>query len=398
MLNQSFADLGSTPFSNSYLHAEDLERMEPTYPLHARVCGSCFLVQLEAFETPQKIFGDYAYFSSYSDSWLQHARSYAEKAAKRFRLGSQSRVVEIASNDGYLLRWFQELGVPVLGIEPAANVARVAEEKGVPTRVLFFGRETAHKLVAAGESADLTAANNVLAHVPDINDFVAGFSILLKPEGVSTFEFPHLLRLMEQRQFDTIYHEHFCYLSLTTVAKIFETHGLRVFDVEEIPTHGGSLRVYACHRGATHSETPAVSNLLKRECIFGLRDLACYASFQEEVKALKRDLLAFLIEAKRAGKRVAGYGAPAKGNTLLNYCGVRTDFIDFTVDRSPHKQNTWLPGTRIPVLEPEHVRAAKPDYLLLLPWNLQNEVMEQMAYIREWGGRFVVPIPKVQVI
>jgi 2-polyprenyl-3-methyl-5-hydroxy-6-metoxy-1,4-benzoquinol methylase len=372
--------------------------MEPTYPLHARVCGRCFLVQLEAFETPQNIFGDYAYFSSYSDTWLQHARAYAEKTIKRFGLNSGSRVVEIASNDGYLLRWFHERGIPVIGIEPAANVARVAEERGIPSRVLFFGRETAERLAAAGETADLTAANNVLAHVPDINDFVAGFSIVLKPEGVSTFEFPHLLRLMEQRQFDTIYHEHFSYLSLTTVARIFASHDLRVFDVEELSTHGGSLRVYACKQGAAHPETAAVKAMLERERRFGLQELSRYASFQEEVKAVKRDLLAFLIEAKRAGKRVAGYGAPAKGNTLMNYCGIRADFIDFTVDRSTHKQGTWLPGTRIPVYGPEEIRAAKPDYLLILPWNLKDEVMEQMAHIRGWGGRFVIPIPNVEVL
>lgn len=397
-LHQSLADLGSTPLSNSYLRAEDLERMEPNYPLHARVCGSCFLVQLESFESPQHIFGDYAYFSSYSDMWLQHAKTYAEMTSKRFGLGPKSRVVEVASNDGYLLRWFKDMGIPVLGIEPAANVAKVAEERGIPSRVLFFGRQTAQQLADAGETADLTAANNVLAHVPDINDFVAGFSIVLKPDGVATFEFPHLLRLMDQRQFDTIYHEHFSYLSLSTVSKIFAAHGLRVFDVEEIPTHGGSLRVYACRKKAVHAETPAVANLLEREHAFGLLDLSRYAAFQEEVKALKRDLLTFLIEAKRAGKRIAGYGAPAKGNTLLNYCGVRTDFVDFTVDRSPHKQNTWLPGTRIPVFAPEQIREAKPDYVLILPWNIRDEVMEQMAYIREWGGRFVIPIPKVQVV
>jgi 2-polyprenyl-3-methyl-5-hydroxy-6-metoxy-1,4-benzoquinol methylase len=396
-LTQSMADIGSTPLSNSYLRAEDLERMEPNYPLHARVCGKCFLVQLESFESPQHIFSDYLYFSSYSDSWLKHAKAYAEAMSKRFRLGGGSRVIEIASNDGYLLRWFKDMGIPVLGIEPAANVAKVAEENGIPSRVLFFGRATARLLADAGELADLTAANNVLAHVPDINDFVGGFAILLKPEGVSTFEFPHLLRLMDQRQFDTIYHEHFSYLSLTTVQKIFAAHGLRVFDVEELPTHGGSLRVFACRQEASHAGTPAVAALLAREREFGLTDLARYATFQEEVKKVKRDLLSFLIEAKRAGKKVAGYGAPAKGNTLLNYCGVGTDLIDFTVDRSPHKQNTWLPGTRIPVHAPEKIREEKPDYLLILPWNLRDEVMEQMAHIREWGGRFVVPIPEVTV-
>jgi 2-polyprenyl-3-methyl-5-hydroxy-6-metoxy-1,4-benzoquinol methylase len=397
-LTQSLADVGSTPLSNSYLREEDLERMEPNYPLHARVCGKCFLVQLESFESPQHIFSDYAYFSSYSDSWLKHAKAYAEAMTARFGLGAGSRVVEVASNDGYLLRWFRDMGVPVLGVEPAANVAKVAEENGIPSRVMFFGRETARTLAANGESADLTAANNVLAHVPDINDFVAGFAILLKPQGVSTFEFPHLLQLMEHRQFDTIYHEHFSYLSLTTVKTIFAAHGLRVFDVQELPTHGGSLRVFACLDAASHAETPAVAALLAREKAFGLTDLKRYATFQEEVKKVKRDLLSFLIEAKRAGKKVAGYGAPAKGNTLLNYCGVGTDFVDFTVDRSPHKQNTWLPGTRIPVHAPERIREEKPDYLLILPWNLQEEVMEQMAHIREWGGRFVVPIPETKVL
>ena len=397
-LTVSLADLGSTPLSNSYLREDDLERMEPNYPLHARVCGKCFLVQLESFESPQNIFGDYAYFSSYSDSWLRHAKAYAAAMTARFALGAVSRVIEVASNDGYLLRWFRDGGVPVLGVEPAANVAKVAEAAGIPSRVAFFGRETARALVDEGLSADLTAANNVLAHVPDINDFVAGFAIVLKPEGVSTFEFPHLLRLMEQRQFDTIYHEHFSYLSLGTVRTIFAAHGLRVFDVEELPTHGGSLRVYACREGASHAATDAVEALLARERAFGLTDLARYAGFQEEVKAVKRDLLSFLIEAKRAGKRVAGYGAPAKGNTLLNYCGVGTDMLDFTVDRSPHKQNTWLPGTRIPVYAPERIAAEKPDFLLILPWNLKDEVMEQMAHIRAWGGRFVVPIPETKVI
>lgn len=397
-LAHSLADLGSTPLSNSYLREADLERMEPNYPLHARVCGNCFLVQLESFESPQNIFGDYAYFSSYSDSWLHHARAYAEAMTARFGLGAASRVVEVASNDGYLLRWFRDLGIPVLGIEPAANVAKVAEAAGIPSRVAFFGRETAAALRDAGETADLTAANNVLAHVPDINDFVAGFAIVLNPEGVSTFEFPHLLRLMQQRQFDTIYHEHFSYLSLTTVRTIFAAHGLRVFDVEELPTHGGSLRIYACRENASHVAKPAVDALLSRERESGLADLTRYAGFQEEVKAVKRDLLSFLIEAKRAGKRVAGYGAPAKGNTLLNYCGVGTDMVDFTVDRSPHKQNTWLPGTRIPVHAPARIAEEKPDYLLVLPWNLKDEIMEQMSFIREWGGRFVVPIPEMQIL
>jgi len=397
-LSTSMADLGSTPLSNSYLKESDLERMEPTYPLHARVCGECFLVQLEAFESPQHIFSDYLYFSSYSDSWLAHAKAYADKTSKRFGLGGAHRVIEIASNDGYLLRWFKDLGVKVLGIEPAANVAKVAEENGIPSRVLFFGKETARLLADAGETADLMAANNVLAHVPDLNDFIGGFPIVLNPEGVLTFEFPHLLQLMIHRQFDTIYHEHFSYLSLLTVARMVEAHGLRVFDVEELPTHGGSLRVYVCHKQAAHAESPAVGALIAREKEFGLADLKRYAAFQEEVKAVKRDLLEFLIRAKREGKSVAGYGAPAKGNTLMNYCGIRQDFIDFTVDRSPHKQNTWLPGTRIPVSAPDRIREEKPDYLLILPWNLKDEVMKQMADIRAWGGKFVVPIPTVQVL
>jgi predicted TPR repeat methyltransferase len=397
-ISVSLADLASTPLSNSYLKAADLERMEPTYPLHARVCGECFLVQLEAFESPQHIFSDYLYFSSYSDSWLAHAKAYAAKTSARFGLGASHRVIEIASNDGYLLRWFKDMGVQVLGIEPAANVAKVAEENGIPSRVLFFGKETARLLADKGETADLMAANNVLAHVPDLNDFIGGFAIVLNPEGVVTFEFPHLLQLMIHRQFDTIYHEHFSYLSLLTVARMLEAHGLRVFDVEELPTHGGSLRVYAAHQKSSHAKTAAVDALVAREKEFGLADLKRYTAFQEEVKALKRDLLEFLIQAKREGKRIAGYGAPAKGNTLLNYCGVRQDFIDFTVDRSPHKQNTWLPGTRIPVYAPERIAEEKPDYVLILPWNLKDEVMTQMAHIREWGGKFIVPIPKVQVV
>lgn len=398
-LTHTFVDLGMSPLSNSYLRSEDLGRMEPFYPLHARVCDQCRLVQLEEFESPQAIFSDYAYFSSCSDSWLAHAKEYADRMISRFGLNQSSQVVEIASNDGYLLRNFREKGIPVLGIEPAANVAKVAEEAGIPTLVKFFGVQTARELVGEGRQADLLLGNNVLAHVPDINDFVAGMKILLKPEGVITMEFPHLLQLMDKSQFDTIYHEHFSYLSFITAQRIFEKHGITLFDVEELPTHGGSLRVYG--RDAEYGSFPVsvnVERLVNREVAAGLTTLEAYAGFAEKVRETKRRLLAFLIQAKREGKTIVGYGAPAKGNTLLNYCGIRTDFIDYTVDRSTHKQGRFLPGTHIPVHHPDKVRETKPDYLLILPWNLKDEIMGQMAHIREWGGKFVIPIPGVEVV
>ncbi len=394
---QSFADLGMSPLSNAFVAPERAGAMEPFYPLHARVCDACHLVQLEAFETPEQIFGDYLYFSSYAESWLRHAEAYAAEMVARFGLGAASQVVEVASNDGYLLQYFAAHGVPVLGVEPAANVAAVARDKGIPTEVAFFGVATAQRLKAAGVAPQLMAANNVLAHVPELNDFVAGFAVLLAPGGVLTVEFPHLLRLMRERQFDTIYHEHFSYFSLLTVQRIFAAHGLRVFDVQQLPTHGGSLRVFVTQGDAPHAETPAVPALLAEERAAGLEGRAAYAAFAEQVVDTKAALMAFCVEARRAGKTILGYGAPAKGNTLLNYCGIGPEFIGFTVDRSPHKQGLLLPGTRIPIRAPEALLAARPDYVLILPWNLRDEIATQMAAVREWGGRFVVPIPSVQV-
>jgi SAM-dependent methyltransferase len=398
-LTLSFADLGMSPPSNAYLKPAQLGRVEKFYPLHAWVCESCLLVQLEEFETPEQIFSDYAYFSSYSESWLAHAREYTAMMIKRFGLGAKSRVVEIASNDGYLLQYFVAAGVQVLGVEPAANVAKVAEEKGVPTLVRFFGTETAKNMVAQGKQANVLLGNNVLAHVPDLNDFVAGMKVLLAPGGVITMEFPHLLRLMQENQFDTIYHEHFSYFSFLTVREVFAKHGITLFDVEELPTHGGSLRIFGRHaEDATRAVLPSVDGLLARERAAGLDKIDTYRAFEEQVKETKRRLLEFLIAAKRSGKTVVGYGAPAKGNTLLNYCGVRTDFIDYTVDLSPHKQGHFLPGVHIPIYEPERIRATRPDYVLILPWNLKDEVMKQMADVRSWGGKFVVPIPEVKVL
>lgn len=398
-LSLSFADLGMSPLSNAYLKPGQLGKMEPFYPLHAWVCESCFLVQLEEFESPEHIFSDYAYFSSFSDSWLDHARQFTEQVSKRFALDASSFVVEIASNDGYLLQYFVACGVPVLGIEPAVNVAAEAERKGVPTLVKFFGTQTALDLKASGRQVDLLIGNNVLAHVPGLNDFVAGMEILLKPGGVISMEFPHLLRLMEENQFDTIYHEHFSYFSFLVAERVFAKHGLTIFDVEEIPTHGGSLRIFA--KRTSNSALPVserVAALRRREQAAGLDHADTYRAFAERVKATKRLLLRFLIDARESGKRVVGYGAPAKGNTLLNYCGVRTDLLEYTVDRSPHKQGCFLPGTHIPVHAPEKIRETRPDYVLILPWNLKNEIAEQMADVRKWGGKFVVPIPQVKVL
>jgi SAM-dependent methyltransferase len=396
-LSHVFADLGMSPLSNSYVRPEQLHQMEPFFPLTTYVCKTCFLVQLPAVETPENIFSDYAYFSSYSESWLEHARRYCAAMKERLGLSAESQVIEIASNDGYLLQYFAQAGVPVLGIEPAANVAEVARTKGVATIVKFFGVATATELAAAGRQADLLLGNNVLAHVPDINDFVAGLRLALKLNGTITMEFPHLMQLMIGNQFDTIYHEHFSYFSLLTVRQIFAAHGLTVFDADELPTHGGSLRIYAAHADVAEVR-PSVAALEAREREFGLDRIDTYLGFAEQVRQTKRSLLQFLIRAKEEGKRVVGYGAPAKGNTLLNYCGVRTDFLDFTVDRSPHKQGLFLPGTRIPIHGPEKIAETKPDYVLILPWNLRNEIVEQMRHVREWGGRFVVPIPRVKVL
>jgi hypothetical protein len=364
--------------------------MEPSYPLTVFVCGNCFLVQLQEYVAPENIFSDYLYFASYSDTWLAHVKAYTDQMVKRFPITSNSLVVEIASNDGYLLQYFVEKRVPVLGIEPAANVAAVAIQKGIPSMVKFFGGATARELAASG--------NNVLAHVPDINDFVSGMKILLKPHGVITMEFPHLMRLMDENQFDTIYHEHFSYLSFTTVEKIFAAHGLTLFDVEELPTHGGSLRIYARHAEDTSKPVgPRAVEMRTREQVAGYTKLETYSRFAEQVRETKRKLLEFLIGVKRSGKTIVGYGAPGKGNTLLNYCGIRTDFIDYTVDRSPHKQGKFLPGARIPVCSPDRIRETRPDFLLILPWNLKDEIMQQNAYIRGWGGQFIVPIPQVMV-
>jgi len=396
-LELSFADLGMSPPSNAYLKAEDLTHPERFYPLHAWVCGKCFLVQLEAFEAPQQIFSDdYAYFSSYSDTWLAHSRAYVEKVVPRFNLGRSSFVVEIASNDGYLLQYFVERGIPVLGIEPAANCAAAAEKKGVPSRVEFFGTASAERL---GRKADLVVGNNVLAHVPDLNDFVRGISLLLKPAGVVTMEFPHLLRLMQENQFDTIYHEHFSYFSFAVAERVFARHGMTLFDVEELPTHGGSLRIYGrLHAHSALAVTPKVHELRERELAAGLEDVATYRSFAEKVNEVKRGLLEFLGGARESGKRVVGYGAPAKGNTLLNFCGVRADLLEYTVDRNPHKQGRFLPGSHIPIYAPERIAQTRPDYVLILPWNLKDEITAQMAHIRSWGGRFVVPIPETRVL
>ena len=397
---RTFSDLGMSPLSNAFLKAEDLARGEKFYPLHAWVCDSCLLVQLDEFESPEQIFGDdYAYFSSYSDLWLKHASDYVDYMVRRFGFGRGHLAVEIASNDGYLLQYFVKRGVPVLGIEPAANCARAAEAKGVPTLVKFFGVQVAEELLAAGKRADLLLGNNVLAHVPRLNDFVGAMKRLLAPTGVITMEFPHLLNLIEQNQFDTIYHEHFSYFSFLTVEKVFASQGLTLFDVEEVPTHGGSLRIFAKHADdRSRTVAPSVSALQAKERQAGLHVIDTYTMFDDKVKRTKRRLLDFLVKAKDAGKRVVGYGAPAKGNTLLNYCGVREDFIEFTVDRSPHKQGCYLPGTRIPILHPDKLREARPDYVLILPWNLKDEIIQQVAYVREWGGRFVLPIPEVVVL
>jgi SAM-dependent methyltransferase len=394
-----FVDLGMSPLCESFLEARQLDAMEPFYPLAVEVCGDCFLVQLKEYVKPDHIFTEYAYFSSYSDAWLQHARDYVEMISARLGLAPASRVVELASNDGYLLQYFVAKGIPALGIDPAANVAAKAREKGVETLVAFFGEELGARLAAEGGAADLVLGNNVLAQVPDLNSFVAGIRHVLKPGGVVTIEFPHLLRLIAENQFDTIYHEHFSYFSLLTAERIFAAHGLRVFDVEELWTHGGSLRLYACHAGnAAQPTTPSVGALVGRERDAGLHRLDTYARFAEQVRETKRKLLAFLIEAKRAGKRVAGYGAPGKGNTLLNYCGIRSDFLDYTVDRNPYKHGKFLPGTHIPIFPPEKIAETRPDYVLILPWNLRDEIARQLAYVRDWGGRLVVPIPETTIL
>ena len=396
-LQRTFANLGMSPLANSYLEAEQLSQAERFYPLHALVCEQCHLVQLEAFESREAIFSDYAYFSSYSTSWLEHCERYVEMIVERLGLTQSDRVVEIASNDGYLLRNFVRIGIPVLGVEPAANVARVAEEAGIPTRVAFFGRDMARTL--AGEArASLIIGNNVLAHVPDLNDFVAGLKILLAPGGVITMEFPHLMRLVEGNEWDTIYHEHFSYFSWLTVSRVFAAHGLRLWDVEEIPTHGGSLRIYAVHDEDERSQTERARELGERERAAGYEDLAMYEAYAELVVASRWEVLEFLISARRAGKRIVGYGAPAKGNTRLNYCGIGPDLIEFTVDLSPHKQGRYLPGTHLPIRAPEAIAESRPDLVFVLPWNLREEISRQLSYVREWDGRLVVPAPALEVL
>jgi SAM-dependent methyltransferase len=397
-LDHTFVDLGLSPLCESYVAAADLNAGETFYPLHAYVCGQCFLVQLEQYVSAEEIFRDYAYFSSYSDSWLAHSRAYVEMITRRLRLHQQSLVVELASNDGYLLQYFAEYGVPVLGIEPAENVAKVATEQGIDTLAEFFTLELANQLVRDGVRADLVIGNNVLAQVPDLNDFVAGVKQLLKPDGVVTMEFPHLARLVEENQFDTIYHEHFSYFSFSTACRIFAAHGLSVFDVDEVPTHGGSLRIYAGHDEAAPVVSDAAQALLESERRDGLDDLGYYRSFAERVEQIRYALLEFLIAQKRAGKRVVGYGAPGKGNTLLNYCGVRSDLLEFTVDRSPHKQGMFLPGTRIPIYAPETINEARPDFILILPWNIKDEIVAQLDGVAEWGAKFVTAIPEVRVL
>ncbi len=398
-LTHSFVDLGLSPMANRYLTASDLAEPEPFYPLHAFVCHCCFLVQLGEIQRPAEIFSDYAYFSSYSNSWVEHARTYAEMVVKRFALGRTAQVVEIASNDGYLLQHFVAWGIPAVGIEPARNVAKVAIERGIPTMVGFFGEAMARRLLDKGFGADLLVGNNVLAHVPELNDFVKGMAVLVRPQGVITIEFPHLLRLMNEGQFDTIYHEHISYFSLLTVERVFARHGLHIFDVEELHTHGGSLRVFACHAGDASRRTEGgVAQLKHREEAAGLSSIDRYASFGERPRLVRQNLLEFMAEARRTGKVVVGYGAPAKGNTLLNYCGIGPDLLPFTVDRSPHKQGCYLPGTHIPIHPPERIAETRPDYVLILPWNLKDEIITQMAHVRAWGGRFVVPIPDVTIL
>jgi len=398
-LRRTFVDLGMSPLCETYPSATEINRGEMFYPLHVFVCEKCFLVQLEEFESPENIFSDYLYFSSYSDSWLKHCEKYTATVSERFGLGAQSFVVEVASNDGYLLQYFVKKGVPVLGIEPAANVAKVAVEKGVPSLARFFGTQLALELAGRGKTADLIIGNNVLAQVPDINDFVEGLKLLLKPHGVLTLEFPHLTRLIEHNEFDTIYHEHFSYFSLLATNSILRAHGLKIFDVEEIPTHGGSLRVYASRvEDSTHAIQPNVQSLIQLEIKSGLDSIAGYEGFARQVKETKLALLDFLLSAAKEGKTVAGYGAPGKSATLLHYCGIGKDLIQYTVDRSPHKQGRFLPGTHIPIYHPDRIRETKPDYVIVLPWNLKDEIVQQLQYIREWDGRFVVPIPKVEVL
>ena len=396
-LKCTFVDLGLSPLANSYISRDKCQDGEMFYPLHAYVCDVCFLVQLEGFESPNQIFSDYAYFSGYSTSWLRHAEAYVTAMRQRFGLGVHHNVVEIGSNDGYLLQYFVQQNIPVLGVEPARNIAEYAIARGVPTEIMFFGRKTAETLLAAGHAADLMVANNVLAHVPNIMDFVAGFSVLLKPQGIATFEFPHLLRMIEGRQFDTIYHEHFSYLCLDVITSVLKRNGLRVFDLAELPTHGGSLRLFVCREAADYKQLPAVERVLAVEKATGLRDFAIYTDFAEDVVRIKCETLAFLADARQKRKIICGYGAAAKGNTFLNYCGIGPELVRVVADLSPHKQNMFLPGSRIPVISPEAMLQLRPDYLLILAWNLKEEIAEQLKEIRNWGGSFVTAIPEISI-
>lgn len=397
-LKHTFVDLGMQPLCESFVKSEDQNKMEPFYPLHTYVCDSCFLVQLEEYVAPKEIFTEYAYFSSYSEAWLTHASNFVDMITQKLHLGKNSLVVELASNDGYLLKNFVKKGIPVLGIEPAVNVAKVAIEKGVPTLVDFFTIEKSRTLSKEGKNADLIIGNNVLAQVTDLNGFVEGMKVLLKPSGAITMEFPHLMNLVDSNQFDTIYHEHFSYFSLITVEKLFANHGLVIYDVEQLPTHGGSLRIYARHvEDSSKPVTNAVLDLRSKEIQQGYNGLEKYFTFAEKVNATKRNLLAFLIKLKSEKKSIAGYGAPGKGNTLLNYCGIRTDFLDYTVDRNPYKHGRLTPGTHIPIYPPERIEETKPDYVFILPWNIKDEIIHQLDYIKRWGGKFIVPIPEVKV-
>ena len=388
-----------SPLCESFVDASQLDHMEPFYPLHVHVCSNCYLVQLLEYVSPDEIFTEYAYFSSYSDTWLAHAREYVDMVVDRFGMGVESQVVEIASNDGYLLQYFVKNGIKAIGIEPAANVAAAAQQKGIETIIAFFGEETAKKLKGQNIRADLLLGNNVLAHVPDINDFIKGMQILLADDGIITMEFPHLFQLIEHNQFDTIYHEHFSYLSFYTVEQMFAFHGLKVFDVQRLDTHGGSLRVFACHQGNhNHAVTPAADQLKAEELVKGVSQISFYETFSEKVEATKRKLLSLLIEQKHQGKSIVGYGAPGKGNTLLNYCGIRTDFLEYTVDRNPYKHGKYTPGTHIPIFPPDKIVETRPDILMILPWNLKEEIMKQNAFIRNWGGKFLVPIPEPHLL
>ena len=398
-LSRIFVDLGMSPLSNSFLKPEMLNEKEAFYPLRVFVCEKCFLVQLSEFESPQNIFNDYAYFSSYSDSWLKHAENYVKMMIKKFQINKENLVIELASNDGYLLQYFKKIGIPILGIEPAANVAKVAESKGIPTMVKFFGVDTAKELVSKKKQPHLIVGNNVLAHVPNLNDFVKGMKILLNHNGIITMEFPHLLQLIKNNQFDTIYHEHFSYFSLLTVIKIFSSHGLTIFDVEEIPTHGGSLRIYVTHsKNDTFHMSKKVDELIDSEKKFGLTNITTYTEFSKKVREIKKNIREFFINAKKEEKKIFCYGVAAKGNTLLNYCSIGNDFVDCVLDLSPYKQGLFLPGTHIPIKNPDYIKKIKPNYLVILPWNLKEEIMEEMSFIREWRGKFVVLIPEVKIL